>query len=331
MTRALSLSIAVGNYDRVRPLVDGAVPIDGVEPTFALLTPEEMFFRAFRHADFDVTELSLSSYVVRAAQGDCPYVAIPTFPSRAFRHNAIFVRNDRGIARPQDLRGRRIGMPEYQLTANVWVRMILQDDHGVSPADIQWVRGGYETPGRNEKIRINLPSGVRIEDAPAGATLSRMLADGDIDGLIGPRAPSCFDAGHPAVSWLFEDPAAAALEWYGRTNIFPIMHVIGIRKSLVERHPFLPASLTKAFEASRRAALEALNDTSASKVTLPLVDEHLRRIRKLMGHDFWSYGLEANRATLEAFLKAHHAQGLSSRRLAPEELFHPASLESFSL
>jgi 4,5-dihydroxyphthalate decarboxylase len=327
----LSISIAVGNYDRVRPLADGAVRIDGVNPTFALLSPEEMFFRAFRHADFDVTELSLSSYAVKVAQGDCPYVAIPTFPSRAFRHNAIFIRNDRGIAKPEDLRGRRIGIPEYQLTANVWARMILQSDHGVSPAEIVWIRGGYETPGRAEKIKISLPSNIRIEDAAAGATLSRMLADGEIDGLIGPRAPSPFDAGHPKISWLFPDPASAALDWYGRTGIFPIMHLIGIRRTLVERHPFLPATLAKAFEASKRVALDALGDTSASKVTLPLVDEHLRRVRRLMGHDFWPYGLEANRVTLEAFLQAHHDQGLSSRRLKPEELFHPASLESFSL
>ena len=327
----LRLSIAVGNYDRIRPLVDGAVQIDGVDPAFALLSPEEMFFRAFRHADFDVTELSLSSYVVKAARGDCPYIAIPTFPSRAFRHNAIFIRNDRGIERPEDLRGRRIGVPEYQLTANVWARMILQNDHGLSPADVVWVRGGYDTPGRIEKVSITLPPSVRIEDAPADTTLSQMLADGDIDGLIGPRAPAPFDAGHPKVSWLFRDPASAALDWYGRTGIFPIMHVIGVRRSLVERYPFLPASLSKAFEASKKVALDALTDTSASKVTLPLVDEHLRRVRRLMGHDFWPYGIEKNRTTLDAFLQAHHEQGLSSRRLKPEELFHPSALEAFSL
>jgi 4,5-dihydroxyphthalate decarboxylase len=327
----LSLSIAVGNYDRIRPLADGIVRIDGVDPTFALLSPEEMFFRAFRHADFDVTELSLSSYAVKVAQGDCPYVAIPVFPSRAFRHNAIFIRNDRGIARPEDLRGRRIGIPEYQLTANVWARMILQSEHGVSPADIVWVRGGYDNPGRAEKIRISLPSDIRIEDAPEGATLARLLADGEIDGVIGPRAPSPFDAGHPKISWLFPDPASAALDWYSRTRIFPIMHVIGIRRSLAERYPFLPATLAKAFEASKKVALDALGDTSASKVTLPLVDEHLRRVRQLMGHDFWPYGVDANRVTLKAFLQAHHAQGLSSRELMPEELFHPSALESFAL
>lgn len=331
MSGRISISIAVGNYDRVRPLADGAVQIDGVAPVFALLSPEEMFFRAFRNADFDVTELSLSSYIAKLAQGDCPYIAIPTFPSRAFRHNAIFIRTDRGIAKPEDLRGRRIGVPEYQLTANVWARAILHSDHGVAPEDIIWVRGGYENPGRVEKIKINLPAGIRIEEAPAGMTLSRMLAEGTIDGLIGPRAPSPFDAGHPNIAWLFPDPATAALDWYARTRIFPIMHVIGIRRTLVERYPFLPASLAKAFEISKKLALDALTDTSASKACLPLLDEHLRRVRQLMGHDFWPYGLDPNRATLDAFLEAHHKQGLSSRRLTPEELFHPAALASFAL
>lgn len=327
----VALSIAIGDYDRVRPLANGVVQIDGVDPTFALLSPEEMFFRAFRHADFDVTEMSLSSYVVKLARGDCPYVAIPIFPSRAFRHNAIFIRNDRGISKPEDLRGRRIGMPEYQLTANVWARMILQVDHGVTPSDVIWVRGGYEAPGRIEKIKIELPSAIRVEEAPIGATLSQMIAEGAIDGVIGPRAPSPFDAGHPKISWLFPDPASAALDWYERTKIFPIMHVIGIRRTLVERFPFLPATMAKAFEASKKVALEALTDTSASKVTLPLVDEHLRRVRRLMGDDFWPYGLERNRVTLDAFLKAHHDQGLSPRQFKPDELFHPSSLESFSL
>lgn len=327
----IALSVAVGDYDRVRPLVSGAVQIDGIDPTFALLSPEEMFFRGFRHADFDVSELSLSSYALKVSRGDCAYVAIPIFPSRAFRHNAIFVRNDRGIARPEDLRGRRIGIPEYQLTANVWVRMILQSDYGVDPSEVIWVRGGYETPDRPEKIRVELPPNIRVEEAPPGAILSQMLARGEIDGLIGPRAPSPFDAGHPNISWLFPDPAAAALEWYGRTKMFPIMHVLGIRRTLVERFPFLPATLAKAFEESKAVSLRALRDTSASKVTLPLVDEHLWRVRRLMGDDFWRYGLAPNRATLQAFLRAHYEQGLSQRELEPEELFAASALELFSV
>lgn len=324
----LKLSVAIGDYDRMRPISDGSVAIDGVDPQVMLLEPEEMFFRAFRHQEFDICELSLSSYSVKTADGTCPYLAVPVFPSRAFRHTSIFIRTDRGITRPQDLKGKRIGIPEYQLTANVWARMILQEDYGVHPRDIQWVRGGYETPGRSEKIRIDLPPDVVIEAAPDNATLSGMLAAGELDGLIGPRAPSCFERGHPQVAWLFEDPTAVALDWYQRTGIFPIMHVLGVRRTLLDEHPFLAGAVVKAFTRAKAVAQEKLTDTSATKVTLPFVEEQLRRARTLMGADFWAYGLEPNRPTLEAFLATHHAQGLSKHRLQPEDLFHPASLET---
>ena len=326
----LSLSIAVGDYDRVRPLVDGTVGIDGVEPIFMALEPEEIFFRAFRHADFDVCELSLSSFAVKTAKGDCPYVGIPVFPSRAFRHTSIYVRTDR-IRAPADLKGKRIGVPEYQLTANVWARAILEEEHGIAPADVTWVRGGYEQPGRVEKISLSLPASLRLEEAPAGATISGMLAEGSIDALIGPRAPSCFERGHPHVGWLYSDPVAAASAWYRKTRIFPIMHLVGIRRSLAERHPFLPAAMAKAFGAAKSVTLAKLTDTSATKVTLPFVEEQLRVARELMGADFWSYGLAANRHVLDAFLAAHHQQGLSSRQLRPEELFHPATHETHSI
>jgi 4,5-dihydroxyphthalate decarboxylase len=172
----LELSIAIGDYDRVRPLVSGAVQIDGVTPVFMHLEPEEIFFRSFRQQAFDICELSLSSCAIAAAAGSDAYVGVPVFPSRAFRHNSMYIRTDRNIAGPSDLKGRRIGIPEYQLTATVWARAILWDDHGVSPADITWVRGGIEQPGRVEKIRLALPDDVRIEQAPEGATLSGMLA-----------------------------------------------------------------------------------------------------------------------------------------------------------
>lgn len=320
----LPLSIAIGDYDRVRPLVDGSVQIDGVDPVFMLLEPEEIFFRAFRHADFDICELSMSSFTVKTANNDCPYVGVPVFPSRSFRHNSIYIRTDRGIARAEDLKHRRVGVPEYQVTANVWTRAVLEEQHGVKPSDITWVRGGYEQPGRVEKIALNLPPNVRIEDARAGATISGMLAAGEIDAVIGPRAPSCFGR-DPNIAWLYPDPAAAAAEWFRKTRIFPIMHILGIRRSLVEQHPWLPAAALKAFEQAKTHALRKLGDVAASKVTLPFIDEHLHAARSLMGSDFWSYGLEANRHVLEVFLRRHHAEGLSPRVLQPEELFHPST------
>ncbi len=326
----LNLSVAVGDCDRTRPLSDGLVQIDGVDPVFMALDPEEIFFRAFRHAEFDICELSLSSFTVKTSQDACPYVGVPAFVSRAFRHTAIYVRTDR-IKKPADLKGKKIGVPEYQLTANVWVRAILQDDHGVKPADIHWIRGGLVEAGRLEKTAITLPKGVQLEDAPAGRTLSSMLEAGEIDGFIGPRVPTPFERGHPQVRWLFPDPVAAAKGYFKRTGFFPIMHLVGVRRELAEQHPWLPAAVLKAFERSKAIALEKLADTSSAKVTLPFVEEMLRDARAFMGQDFWSYGVEPNRKVLDYFLAQHHAQGLSSRRLAVDELFHPATYETFKV
>lgn len=325
----LQLSVAVGPYDRMRPLVDGEVQIEGVDPTFMLQEPEEIFFRAFRHADYDICELSLSSYCVKTATGTSPYIAVPVFPSRAFRHTSVYVNANAGIDKPEDLKGKRIGVPEYQLTANVWVRLFLEEEYGVKPSDVTWVRGGYEDPARVEKLKLNLPIDVKLENAGEGKTISGMLEAGEIDALIGPRAPSCFDRGSPNVKYLFDNPQAAAADWYRRTKLFPIMHTLGIRRTLVERHPWLPASVTKAFEKSKAIALARLTDTSATKVTLPFIEDQLRAARELMGEDFWSYGFAANEHTMNRFLKRHHEEGLSNRLLDAKELFHPASLESF--
>jgi len=326
----LKLSVAVGNYDRTRALFDGAVQIDGVDPIFMTLPPEEIFFRAFRTVDFDICELSMSSFSVKTAQGNCPYVGVPAFVSRAFRHNSIYVRTDR-IRKPEELKGKRVGLPEYQLTACVWARIILEDDYGVKPSDVMWVRGGIDDPGRPEKISIKLPPGVRMEDAPAGTTISELLERGEIDAFIAPRVPRLAAKNNPKIGWLFPDPIAAGRDYYKRTQIFPIMHVTGIRRSLVEQHPWLPAAVLKAFEQSKAKCLEELEDTATSKCTLPFVDEQLKAARELMGHDFWSYGLAANRKVLETFLRHHHAQGLSPRLVKPEELFHPSTHETFTI
>src|SRR5471030_656988 len=299
----LKLSVAVGPYDRTRSLIDGSVQIDGVNAACMTLSPEEIFFRAFRHAEFDICELSLSSFTVKTAQGGGPYVGVPAFVSRAFRHTSIYVRTDR-IKKPSDLKGKKVGVPEYQLTANVWARAILEDDHGVKPSDIQWVRGGIEDADRPEKITIKLPSDVKLENAPAGKSISALLAEGAIDGFIAPRPPS-LPKNTPNVGWLFPDPVAAAKDYFKRTGIFPIMHVVGVKRELADKHPWLPGAVFKAFEQAKSAALEQLSDTSATKVTLPFVEERLTEARALMGDDFWSYGVGANRKTLEEIGRAH--------------------------
>ncbi len=326
----LQLSVAIGDYDRTRPLIDGAVQIDGVNPIYMTLSPEEIFFRAFRNAEFDISELSLSSYLVKASKNESPYVAVPVFLSRAFRHTSIYVRTDR-IRRPQDLKGRRIGVPEYQLTAIVWARSILQDDYGVRPEDVTWVRGGIDTPGRPEKIKLQLPPNVKMENAPEGDTISAMLDRGDIDGFIAPRPPAGAAAKNPNVGWLFADPTAVAKEYFKRTGIFPIMHVVGVRKALAEQHTWLPGAVFKAFEQSKAIAVQKLADTSATKVTLPFVEEQLKAARDTMGEDYWSYGVAANRSTLDAFVRHHHVQGLSARQMSVDEIFHPATYESYKI
>ena len=326
----LQLSVAIGDYDRTRALLDGRVQIDGVDPVCMTLSPEETFFRAFRGVEFDISELSFSSYLVKASRGESPYVAVPVFLSRAFRHTSIYVRKDR-IQRPQDLKGRRVGLPEYQLTAHVWARAILQDDFGVRPEDIRWVRGGIDSPGRPEKIKLALPPGVQLENAPDGDTISAMLDRGDLDGFIAPRPPSGAALKNPNVGWLFDDPTAAAKEYYGRTGVFPIMHVVGVRKELAQAHPWLPGAVFKAFSQAKAVALEQLADTSATKVTLPFVEEQLKAARETMGEDYWSYGVPANRRTLETFVRHHHAQGLSARPMSVDEIFHPNTYESYSI
>lgn len=326
----LTLSIAMGDYDRTRPIHDGRVRIDGVTPVTQLLSPEEMFFRAFRHEAFDISELSFSSYCVKRARGDSPYVAVPVFLSRAFRHSSIYIRSDKGIERPEDLKGKRIGVAEWQLTANVWARGILED-YGVKPSDIRWVRGGMHAPGRPEKIAVDLPSDIDMTAAPEGATLDHMLRDGEIDGFIGPRSLNCFDEGHPHVDRLFADGLKAASEHYARTRIFPIMHVLGVRQSLADAHPWLPGALLKAFSQAKAMAEMALADTSATKVTMPFVEDTLTAARKLIGPQIWTYGVPGNEHVLDAFLDLHHRQGLSPRRLKVEELFHLATYEAYSL
>jgi len=326
----LQLSVAMGDYDRTRALLDGRVQIDGVDPVFMTLSPEETFFRAFRGLEFDISELSFSSYLVKASRGESPYVAVPVFLSRAFRHTSIWVRKDR-IHRPEDLKGRRVGLPEYQLTAHVWARALLQDDFGVRPEDIQWVRGGIDTPGRPEKIRLQLPPGVRLTNAPEGSTISDLLDRGDIDGFIAPRPPSGAALRNPDVGWLFDDPTATAKDYYRRTGVFPIMHVVGIRNELAAQHPWLPGAVLKACTHAKSAALEQLADTSATKVTLPFVEEQLKAARDAMGDDYWAYGVAASRRTLETFVKHHHGQGLSARLMSVDEIFHPATYETYSI
>jgi 4,5-dihydroxyphthalate decarboxylase len=326
------ITIACWDYDRTRALADGRVPVEGCTVNYLALGPEETFFRAFRHQEFDACELSFSSYTVArsrhlAGEAEFPYIAIPVFVSRAFRHSGIYIRTDRGIRSPQDLRGRIVGVPEYQMTAAVWIRGILADEYGVEPASIRWRNGGVEQPGRHEKIDLRLPPEIELQPIGEGCTLSGMLAAGEIDALTGARAPSCYLRNAPDVARLFPDFRAAEKDYFRKTGIFPIMHVVGIKQALVDAHPWLPASLFKAFAAAKAANEPNLFEVAALKVTLPWVAQEIEETIALMGRDFWPYGIAANRNTIETFLRYHHAHGLSARRLAIKDLFAGSTLE----
>jgi 4,5-dihydroxyphthalate decarboxylase len=324
----LRLTFACGDYDRTRALEEGTIRPDGIELTYLRLPVEETFFRMVRHREFEVAEMSLSSYVVSLQADPAPFVALPAFTSRMFRHGAVYCHADAGITGPEDLRGKLVGTPEYQLTAGVWMRGILADRHGVPVDSVRYLTGGQETPGRVEKAALDLGGRANVERIPVGKTLSAMLAEGEIDALYTPRLPSPFAAGDPRVRRVFADSVAAEKEYYAATGIFPIMHVVVVRRDVYERHPWVAQSLYKALLAAKQEAFANLYDSSALRFMLPWLNHDLEQAKALLGEDYWSYGLEANTATLATFLRYHHEQGLSRRLLAPAELFAPESTES---
>jgi 4,5-dihydroxyphthalate decarboxylase len=324
----LRLTLAVCDYDRAKSIFLGRTPIEGCDVVPLAVAAEECFHRAFKFQEFDVAEISMSSHMATVSRGENAYIGVPAFVSRVFRHSGIYIRTDRGIQSPKDLRGKTIGLPEYQITANVWIRGMLQDDYGVKPEEIHWRRGGIEEPGRGERSPIRLPEKIDLQQIPDDRTLSGMLEKGEIDGMITARAPSCFDRRVPNVARLFPDFKAVEQDYFKRTGIFPIMHLIGIRKSLVEQYPWLPVNVYNAFLAAKNLAVQELNDLTQLMVNLPWVVDHYNETRAVMGEDFWPYGFtEQNRKQIDTFSRYHHEQGLSVRRVKPEELFAPSTFD----
>lgn len=323
----IKLSLAVCDYDRTRALFDGRVRIEGCDVTFVALEPEEAFHRAFKYQEFDVTEMSMSSHTVMTSRGQNHYVGIPAFVSRLFRHSGVYIRTDRGIQSPADLKGKLVGLPEYQITANVWIRGMFQDDFGVKPSDIHWRRGGVEEAGREERAPLKLPPDIDLQQVPHDRTLSGMLEAGELDAVIGARAPSCFTRGAPNVARMWPDHRKVEEDYYRRTKIFPTMHVMGVRQSLVAANPWLPASILKAFMQAKALCMAELGQIGHLFTSLPFGVSEFDAAKKLMGDDFWSYGYEANRHVLETFTRYHHEQGLSARKVAPEELFAQSTLD----
>jgi 4,5-dihydroxyphthalate decarboxylase len=313
----LPLSLAINPYEHVRDLAP-----QGIDLTVLELTVEEIFYRFARFREWDASEMSFGKTVSIASRPSPDIVPIPVFPSRVFRHSALYVGERSDIKSPKDLEGRKVGIPEWAQTAGIYARGLLAHEYGVDLASIHWHQAGVREPGRVEKVPLDLPSGIRVTAVP-DKTLAQMLASGELDAAISAR--------NPGGRRLFPDYVPEEKQYFEKTGIFPIMHVIVLRREVYERDRWIAMNLLRAFDEAKRRSLARLADIGHSQVALPWVAEHARRWRELVGEDFWPYGIEPNRRTLEAFLQYAHEQGVAKRLMKPEELFAPETRESFKI
>ena len=323
---ALRLLIATDDYDRIQALKQGQVAIEGCALDYLTLEPGETFTRLFRKHEFDISEMSFSTYMVALSQGRFPYRAVPVFLSRVFPHGSIYVRAGSGIREPRDLVGRLVGAPSYHFTRGLVVRGMLQDEYGIKPGELRWRIGGIDRPEDYSYVAKPSPPGVEVEFIGPDTHLARELAEGRIDAIISYRDPEMLLAGDARIARLFADFRAAEQDWYRRTRIFPAMHLVGIRESLLREHPELALKVCRAFEQAKAACLPRLYDLDSLKVTLPWLVAETRATAALMGTDFWPYGIEKNARMIETQARWSFEQGLSAKRFAPADLFDPATV-----
>ncbi|MBI4293099.1 MAG: 4,5-dihydroxyphthalate decarboxylase [Betaproteobacteria bacterium] len=318
----IPLSLAINAYDHVRDLLSGEVRAAGIDLVPLQLEIEEIFYRFTRFREWQASEMSFGKVIALMSEERPEIIAIPVFLSRVFRHSAIYLPENSRIKKPKDLEGCRVGIPEWAQTAGIYVRGMLAHEYGVDLARIAWFQAGVREPGRVEKVELNLPQGVRIERM-AGRTLVEMLEKGDLDAVISAREV-------PGAR-LFKDYRTAEAEYWKKTRIFPIMHVLVLRRDVYERDRWLAMNLFQAFAEAKRRSLARVSEFGLSHVPLPWVPDHVRQWREMAGEDFWPYGVEPNRPTLEAFLQYGYEQGVCRRRLAVEDLFAPETLSSFKV
>lgn len=327
MPEEITLTLGCFETDRVRPILDGRIRIPGVRFQREPGEPQDLFRRALRDKAFDVTELSLSSHMLTTARGDAAYIGVPVFPSRAFRHSAVYIRKDRGIRGAADLAGRRIGLPEYQQTAALWVRGMLRETYGVDTRSIAWRIGGLEQPGPGERVALSLPPELDVRPIGAGESLNGLLAAGEIDAIIGPRPPSCFTTQSAPVERLWPDYRAEEERYFDATGFFPLMHCMAVRKDVAAAHPWLPAALFRAYAEAKALALAELAMINVLRVSLPWIAAEASTQTARFGGDPWPYGFWRNREEIAAMLRFAREDGLVAAPLAPEDLFDPTTLE----
>jgi 4,5-dihydroxyphthalate decarboxylase len=326
----LELTLALGDYDHTRDLAAGVVRADGIDITHLKLPIEETFFRFLKFREFEVSEMSLAKFASSIAQGVAFFVGIPVFPSRVFRLSSFYVRSDGRVRDERDLAGARIGIPEWGQTASVYTRGYVQHELGVGLDRIEWIQAGVNEPGRVEKVKLDLPPGIRYTPV-ADASLNDMLLDARIDVALTARPPRAFASGDARVRRLFPDFQAREEAHYAKSGIFPIMHVIAIRGDVYEANPWVAMNLMKAFEEAKARSLKRVSDVTASHVPLPWMSDFAARMCSIVGADPFPYGIEPNRATLEAFLRYAREQGLCARALTPEDLFVPEVREGYKI
>lgn len=330
MSTSIALTLACWDYDRTEALRDGRARPDGIDLTYLSLPVEETFFRMLRYHEFEAAEMSLSSYLL-SLSGDAPFIALPVFPSRMFRHNSIYVNTGSGISEPADLAGRLVGVPEYEVTAAVWIRGILAEHHGLPVESVRYRTGGIHQKGRIEKLPLTLPDGVEVEPIPADRTLVDMLVTGEIDALYSPRTPRPAPTDTGRIRRLFPDPRGAEEAYFRATGVFPIMHTVVVRRDVYEKYPWVARSLFKAFEEARQLVLSRLDELAAPRYMLPWAYDDVTRTRAVLGDDYWPYGIGGNDLTLRTFLRYAHGQGLVPRPFEPHELFAPETIDSYKI
>jgi 4,5-dihydroxyphthalate decarboxylase len=320
--RRVKLTIATTDYDHFRDFRTGLVEAEGIEPTWLTLGHHEIFARFTFNREWHVSELSFAKFMAQVTRPDADIIGLPVVCSRLFRFSSFYVNRRSAITTPHDLKGKRVGSPEWAHTAAVYMRGWLADEVGVGLADVQWLQAGANEAGRVEKVELDLPKGVELTRV-ADQSLSGMLAAGAIDCAIIARPPNCFLQGHPDVVRLFPDYLALEEAYYARTRVWPIMHIIALRKHILDDDPWIARNLYNAFLESKRRSLERLLDPAVSRYPLPWLPTYARRMRDMFGGDPFPFGIETNRPTLDQFLRYVHEQGIARRRVKPEDIFPP--------